>query len=260
MSAGPASEPTATGFPRTFTFAGYAANSYKVFLCIGIYAGALAAAALASASGLSPLSVGLTGMACALAGLVGARVYFLLVNLPHVLKQRSLAEAWNGREGGWSVFGGLLPLIAIAFAASSLTGIPLPILLDHIAFGILVGGFWIRLGCVFNGCCAGRETHGPLRVHLHDTRGVIKPRIPVQFLEMGWWLLGMLGFLMLWPRLLPHGSYILAVLTWYGTGRFVLEPLRERPDIVFGRVRINQLVAVVLAIASGAALIVRGWG
>jgi prolipoprotein diacylglyceryltransferase len=259
MSAAPVSDRASTGFPRTFTFAGYSANSYKVLLCVGIYAGALAAAALASASGLSPLSVGLTGMACALAGLVGARIHFLLVNLPHFLKQRSLAGAWNSREGGWSVFGGLIPLVVVAFAASSWTRIPLPVLLDHIAFGILVGGFWIRLGCVFNGCCGGRETHGPLCVHLHDTRGVIKPRIPVQFLEMAWWLLGAAGFLLLWPRLLPHGSYMLGVLAWYGVGRFFLEPLREQPDIVFGRVKINQLVAAVLAIACGAALIIRGW-
>jgi hypothetical protein len=35
--------------------------------------------------------------------------------------------------------------------------------------------------------------------------------------------------------------------------------LRERPDIVFGRVRIDQVVAALLAIAAGCALIIRGW-
>jgi phosphatidylglycerol:prolipoprotein diacylglycerol transferase len=167
---------------------------------------------------------------------------------------------WNGREGGWSVFGGLIPLVLVALVAARGFGIPLSVLLDHLMFGVLVGGFWVRLGCVFNGCCAGRETHGPLRAHLHDTQGVIKPRIPVQYLEMAWWLLGTVGFLMLWPRLLPDGSYALAVTAWYGTGRFFLEPLREHPDTVFGHVRINQLVAATLMIAAGAALIARGWG
>jgi phosphatidylglycerol:prolipoprotein diacylglycerol transferase len=42
-------------------------------------------------------------------------------------------------------------------------------------------------------------------------------------------------------------------------GRFFLEPLRERPAIVFGRVRINQVVAALLALAAGGALMIRGW-
>jgi phosphatidylglycerol---prolipoprotein diacylglyceryl transferase len=88
---------------------------------------------------------------------------------------------------------------------------------------------------------------------------VTKPRIPVQFMEMAWWLVGLVGFIILWPNVLPPGSYALAVTSWYGVGRFFLEPLRERPDIVFGRVRIDQVVAALLAIAAGGALIIRGW-
>src|SRR5688572_4563876 len=70
------------GFPRFFELGGSSINSYKVFLCVGIYVGSLAAAALADRSGLSPLRIGLGAMACALAGLIGARVYHLLVHAP----------------------------------------------------------------------------------------------------------------------------------------------------------------------------------
>jgi phosphatidylglycerol---prolipoprotein diacylglyceryl transferase len=42
----------------------------------------------------------------------------------------------------------------------------------------------------------------------------------------------------------------LAGLAWYGLGRFCLEPLRQTPDLVFGRVRINQVVAGCLALAA----------
>ena len=260
MNASSANDAMTTGYLRFFRIAGHSINSYKVLLCVGIYVGTLATAALASSSGLSPLRLGLVGMTSAVAGLFGARVYFLLVRAPQYLKRRSLAAVWDTSDGGWSLFGGLLPLIAVSYAAVPWLGISLPVLLDHLAFGVLAGGFWVRLGCVFNGCCAGREAHGALCVHLHDTQGIIKPRIPVQFLEMAWWLVGIVGFCMLWPRLLPAGSYALAVMAWYGTGRFFLEPLRESPDTVFGRVRINQLVAAVLVVAAGTALIIRGWG
>jgi phosphatidylglycerol:prolipoprotein diacylglycerol transferase len=248
-----------TGFPRFFKIAGHWVNAYKFFLCVGIYVGTLATAALASSSGLSPLAIGLGGMSCALVGLIGARVYFLLVHAPFYLRQRSLKALWDPSEGGWSVFGTLLTFIPASFAAAAWLDVPAPVLWDHMGIGVLAGGFWIRLGCVFNGCCVGRETKGPLSVCLHDTRGVSKPRIPVQFLEMAWWLIGLIVFLVLWPSALPPGSYALAVVAWYGVGRFFLEPLREQPDVVFGRVRIDQIVAAMLALAAGGALILRGW-
>jgi prolipoprotein diacylglyceryltransferase len=45
------------------------------------------------------------------------------------------------------------------------------------------------------------------------------------------------------------------VLGWYGVGRFWLDPLREAPELVHGRVRVNQVVAAALATAAGAGLL-----
>jgi prolipoprotein diacylglyceryltransferase len=247
------------GFPRYFGIAGYSVNSYKFFLCIGIYAGTLATATLASRSGFSPLRFGLAAMVCAIAGLIGARLYFLLVNVRFFLKQRSLAALWDSRAGGWSLFGSIFTFVPVSFTLVAWLHISPLLLWDHVALGVLIGGFWIRLGCVFNGCCAGRQTHSWFGVHLHDTLHVSKRRVPVQFMEMTWWLIGFVAFFMLWPGALPPGSYALAVAAWYGFGRFFLEPLRERSDIVFGWIRIDQLVAAVLAIAAGGALVIRGW-
>ena len=239
--------------------AGYTVNSYKVFLSVGICVGTFAAAALAASSGLSPLRVGLAAMVSALAGLVGARLYHVLVYASVYFKRDSPRSLWNTTAGGLSVFGALLTFVPVSFAAAGLVQIPAAVLWDLMGIGVLAGGFWIRLGCVFNGCCAGRETDGPFGVRLHDTRGVVARRIPVQFLEMAWWILGLVAFLSLWSKALPPGSYALAVLAWYGAGRFCLEPLREHPDVVFGRVRINQLVAALIAVGAGSTLVFLCW-
>jgi phosphatidylglycerol:prolipoprotein diacylglycerol transferase len=77
----------------------------------------------------------------------------------------------------------------------------------------------------------------------------------VQFLEMIWWLVGGVLFLYLWPLQLRDGRYALGVLGWYGCGRFWLEPLRESPDKLYGRILINQLVAAILALLSGCGLL-----
>lgn len=244
------------GYPRFFRIGGNWINSYKVFLCIGIYTGSLATAALADRSGFSPLQFGLGAMACALAGLFGARLYHLFVHLGVYVRQPS-RRLWDSRRGGWSVFGALITFIPASFGVAALLQLPIASLWDHMGIGVLVGGFWIRLGCVFNGCCAGREARGIVAVRLHDTHGVRKRRIPVQFLEMAWWLLGAVLFLSIWPRPLPPGSYALGVLGGYGACRFILEPLRERPDVILGAVRVNQVVAGLIALIAAAVTFTR---
>jgi prolipoprotein diacylglyceryltransferase len=226
---------------------------------VGVYVATLTTAILASFSGLSPLRVGLATMACALMGLLGARGYHLLVYAPTYVRQRSFSALWDSRSGGLGVFGALVTIVPASFVTADWLGIPPAVLWDHMGGGVLASGFWVRLGCVFNGCCGGRPSSIPLSVVLHDTHGVRKQRLPVQFLEMAWWVVGLVGFLMLWPSEHLPGSLALAVLAWYGVGRFFLEPLRECPDIVFGRVRINQVIAALITLTAGCALIVRGW-
>lgn len=86
----------------------------------------------------------------------------------------------------------------------------------------------------------------------HDTCGERKRRIPVQWLEIAWWLAAGGGLFWLRAQSLPPGSHALAGLGWYGLGRFWLEPLRERTDKIRG-VRTNQLIAALLA------LVTSGW-
>jgi phosphatidylglycerol:prolipoprotein diacylglycerol transferase len=242
-------------FPRYFFIAGVWINSYQVLLCVGIYAGSLATAFVAQHSGLSPLRLGMAAALCALAGLVGARTYHVVLNLGHYVK-----TGWRGvgdrQRGGWGVFGALLTFVPATWLAAWLLALSPVVLWDHLSAGILIGGFWIRLGCVFNGCCGGRETTGRVAVRLHNTAGVRARRLPVQLLEMAWWVLGTLVFLWCWPLRADPGSYALGVLAWYGAGRAVLEPMREHSD-VFGGIRVNQLVALLLALGAGSALLLR---
>ncbi len=243
-------------FPRFFRFGRHWINSYRVLMCVGMYIGILATALAAERSGLSPLRVGLAAMTSALAGFVGARLYHVLVQPRAFFGRRATKSLWDSDRGGWSVLGAPITFVPASFAMAALLDLPAPVLFDHMAVGVLAGGFWIRLGCVFNGCCVGRETQSRFGVWLHDTFGQRKRRVPVQFLEMAWWALGLVLFLWVWPTPFPPGSYALAVLGWYGVGRFFLEPLRERSDVVFGRVRVNQLVAALLALGAGGTLLI----
>lgn len=237
-------------FPRYFNIGGHWVNSYKVFLCVGLYSAILLSAAVAERSGIPPLRFGTGCLLIAILGLIGARVYHLAVFFRSYPKDRFWAEAWNPKRGGWSVFGALI-VVPFSGWVAALLGIPAALFWDHMSIGIVVGGALIRFGCVCNGCCDGKESQGWFALRQHDTQGMYKRRIPVQWLEIGWWLLAGVGLIGLWPARFPPGSYALAVVTWYGLGRFWLEPLREAPDRVYGRVRVNQVVAGLLAIIAG---------
>lgn len=241
---------------RDFTIAGRRVNSYKALLCLGIYVGVLVSAAVAQRSGLSPLRIGLGGLIVALLGLVGSRIYHLLVFAPQQLRRRPVGAMRDSEEGGAGVLGSLLA-VPLAFVVAAALRIPAAVFWDHLSVGIVAGGFWVRLGCVFNGCCGGRATTRWYGVSLRDVHGVRKRRIPVQFLEMIWWLIGAAGLVWLWPRSFPSGNYALGVVAWYGLGRVWLDPLREVPDLVAGRLRINQVVAAALVLVAGGAILVR---
>ncbi|HJQ84013.1 MAG TPA: prolipoprotein diacylglyceryl transferase family protein [Candidatus Binatia bacterium] len=242
------------GPPRYVRVAGRWINAYKVFLCLGLYVGILASAAAAAAAGWSPLAEGLACLAYALLGLVGARAYHVAVNWAAYRRGGLGGIARDTERGGWSLFGALV-IVPLTFARETVLGIPVASFWDHTAVGIALGGACIRFGCIRNGCCVGRPSAGWLALRQHDVYGVSLPRIPVQWMEIGWWLIAALGWLALRPAPLPAGSYALGVFAWYGIGRFWLEPLRESSDLVRDRIRIDRMVAAALAIVAVTALL-----
>jgi len=243
--------------PREFRIRGRHVNAYQVFLCAGLYAGTLVSAATAATFGVSPLAGGLSALACGLTGVIGARAYHVLINWSGYARVHGWRAVRDSQRGGMNVFGGFLIVLPVAAGLAPLLGLSTLAFWDALAAGVLAGAAWIRLGCVFNGCCEGRPTAAWYGVVLHDTHGDRARRVPVQFMEMGWWLIGAAGGAWLWTRSPAPGTLALAVLGWYGFGRFWLEPLRARPDRALGDIRIDRLVAGLIASGAGGFLILR---
>src|SRR5262249_59157486 len=147
--------------------------------------------------------VGLGAFALAIIGLAGGRVYHLLVYHPLYFGRNACQNVWNSKDGGLSVFGAFLAMAPCSFAVARLIDVPANVFWDFLGAGILAGGFWVRLGCAFNGCCGGRETRGWWGVWLHDTRGVGRRRGPLQVLGMALWLLGGIVVLLVLPQSFP---------------------------------------------------------
>ncbi len=209
---------TRVGFPRYFKIGMHRLSAYKVFLCVGIYTGTLVSAAVAQHSGISPLLMGVGCVSCALVGMAGARMFHLIVFARRYAEGRFWREAWNPASGGWSAFGGLV-IVPFSFVLARWLDVPVAVYWDHMICGIVALAVCGRFGCIFNGCCGGKQTSEWYGVCLHDTHGTRRRRIPVQSLEIGWWLPAGAGTRLVLALFLSAGILRVgcAGLVWPGT-------------------------------------------
>jgi phosphatidylglycerol:prolipoprotein diacylglycerol transferase len=218
-------------------------------LYVGIVLGTYAQLIIASQLGLDLSHVLAASLILVASALFGARLLHVVPNWRHYRERPADILAFS--SGGASMYGGLLLGVPLSVAVLSLLDLPFGLYWDTCTFTMLIGMVVTRLGCFLNGCCAGRATAGPLGFHLPDYHGVWKRRIPSQALEAIWGVLAIAAAALLWGRLPFEGAVFLFALGFYGLGRIILEPLRDRPDRVAGLSLHRVLSAAFVAIALG---------
>ena len=250
----------AAGFPRFFVISGFRINAYRVFLWVGLYVGIITTALMAKGAGESAWRMGLATLSIVVVGLIGARVYYLATSCAPRTRKAFWVEALRTStgEGGASVLGALV-VLPFSILPARWAGVPVAAFWDYLIIGVCFGAAFVRFGCICNGCCGGRESHGWFAVTQHDVHGVSKPRKPVQWIEIASWLIGGVVLLSHWHRHSKPGSYALSGLAWYGCIRFCLEPWREEPDPRARRAKINRIVAGLLALGAGGGLLILAW-
>ena len=128
-----------------------------------------------------------------------------------------------------TLYGGLVLALLASPLVLDVVGVGFAAFWDAAAFAILVAMVFTRVGCLLNGCCAGRASNGRVGLWLPDHAGHWERRHPVQILEMGSALVLLLGAASL---LAPghHGAIFIFSLAGYGMVRLALDRLRERPE------------------------------
>lgn len=98
-----------------------------------------------------------------LAGVVGARLFYVLDHLP-VFAARPLAAValW---EGGLTLWGGFLLAVPVGIWMTRRLQLPTWRTADVLAAPVALGASFGRVGCFLNGCCYGHPTGVPWGVH-----------------------------------------------------------------------------------------------
>lgn len=202
---------------------------------------------------------------CIPCGIIGARLYYVMMSLD---SYHSIGEAlaiWNGGlaiYGG--VIGGFLGVLAVCkWKKYNFFGV-----LDCICPGVMIGQLIGRWGNFMNA-----EAYGV--IDKYDFLGIPfdasaiannNPFMmtingmtvhPTFFYESVWNLLGFILINAFWKKKKYNGQIVLMYISWYGLGRSIIEGFRG-DSLYLGCFRVSQLLAFACFVLGVAALIVIG--
>ena len=220
-------------------------------LYVGLTLGVVASNIVAHAAGLNPLRVYIATMVLIVPALIGARLLFVASEWRYY--RRNPRRIWNRSEGGFMMYGAVPVMLLCSLPLLRALHLNFGAFWDVSTFTILVGMIFTRVGCLLNGCCAGRQTVGWFGIRLPDTYGVWQRRVPTQALEAACAAI-LLGIaVVMWGRAPFPGALFLLIMLSYASARLVLELARERENS--GRqFRIAYALSVVFVLGSISAL------
>ena len=242
--------------PELFTIGSFTLSSYGLCAAIAALSAAWIFDLNREQAGLSENQATMLIFIGIAAGIIGARVFYVIQFYDEIFRFRSFWKMFRIWEGGLVFFGGfILSLLCIVLYCRR-QKIALMGVLDNAAPALSTAHAFGRIGCFLNGCCAstaacslpwsvtypagslGAEISGGIPVH------------PVQLYEALYNLL-MAYPLFLLVRKAPRGCAAGVYLTGYGLWRFFLEFIRNEPK--YGPFSAAQYIGMAI-FAAGTAL------
>ncbi len=228
-------------FPELIRLGPVTIYSYGAMIGLAMLIGVVLVYRQAPMEGVLPERTADFSLAVAVAGLVGSRVMYVLLNWSEYAgRPGAIFGLGEGQLEGLSIHGGLLGGIVVGGLLAhrwQLGFWPLADLYSRpVALGMGIG----RLGCLLAGCCYGQLTDGSWGCATDYAPGL---RHPSQLYEAA--LLGLLFVFLSWYMTRPRrrGRMFALLLTGYGIARFLGEVMRESERSVLG-LSLAQLVSI----------------
>lgn len=227
-------------------------RSYGVMMILGFLLGLYRAVRVSKSRGIDSSSVIDVSLYSLLAGIVGARLVFILLNWQSF--HRSFGEMFSIWEGGLSFHGGILFAVGVIYFYTRVKEIPFLALADLLAPSLALAYAVARIGCFLNGCCYGTPTGLPWGVSFSVVDDA--HRHPTQLYAF---LAGLLIFVALtrvekWRK--PNGYTFFSFLALYSVYRFLIEIIRRgaTAEVVSWGLTEAQVVSAVMLTGSVVAL------
>ena len=247
--------------------------SYGLLILLGFMTATFLCQREAARRGLARERVMDFGVWGVLAGVVGARVFYVVQFWEESFAGRSWFRLLAIWEGGLVFYGGFLTALLVGGWYLWRHDLPVVRVLDTCAPFVPVGMAFGRIGCWLNGCCWGWRCSAAMPAFLtrfppgspaHGAQvdaGLIDagaaralPLHPTQLYDAGH---SLLMFVLLWWYLRknpPDGAPTLVLLVLYGVGRFCLEWVRGDHIVTFTGLTVAQNISLAMVAAGFAGL------
>ncbi len=216
------------------------------------------------------------GMIGILAGVVGARLYYVIFAWDNY--KDNLLEIFNLRHGGLAIYGGVIGGFLGLYIFGRIKKLNFAQQVDVAAPCLLIGQIMGRWGNFFNREAFGGYTDGLFAMqlpvsavrqneitqqmwdHLQTVNGVDMIQVHPTFLYESLWNLALLIFILLYRKHRKFkGQIFLIYLMGYGLGRAWIEGLRTDQLLLPGvGLPVSQLLSVLLVIVGAALMIFMG--
>jgi phosphatidylglycerol---prolipoprotein diacylglyceryl transferase len=240
--------------PRLFHLGNFGIPTYGVLVALGVLVGLWISVRNSTKQGIKPENAWDFGIALVLAGILGSKILYILVDWRAYAEHPSDIFSLATLQAGGVFSGGLIAAFAVAWWFLRKHQMPALATCDAFAPGLAMGHAIGRIGCFAAGCCYGKPTAhfwgvtftNPLAQQLVGTplNEALEPtRLFESAVELS------IFFLLTWmlKRKKFDGQIFGAYLFLYGVARFFLEFLRGDPGrgSVFGGVMSGtQLIAI----------------
>ena len=192
-------------------------------------------------------------------GIIGARLYYVAMSWPQFAADPFAAlYVW---QGGLAIYGGVIGGALGAWIYARRKKLSFAALADMIAPGLLLAQAVGRWGNYFN-----MEAYGPLIVNpqlqffpfgvLVPVNGAYEWHMATFFYESMW---NLCGFVLLWlirKRQTVRGNVFCWYLVFYGSGRFIIEQLRQ-DSLYIGTLRASQWLSLLVCVAAACIFVLR---
>ncbi|MHB1455991.1 MAG: prolipoprotein diacylglyceryl transferase [Armatimonadota bacterium] len=233
-------------------------RAYGLMLWIGMMVGLYRTVIAGRKQGISSDSIIDIALISVIAGVIGAHIASILLDLPFYLRNPGeIAGLWKGVLSpsggikGLSFHGGLIGGIGAAYLYTRWKKLSFPVMVDLCIPAVAIAYGITRIGCFLNGCCYGIPTDLPWGACFPvdgASGGLTPPSHPVQIYAF---LVSIVIYLVL-VRIENHrkfvGQVFLSYISMYAVYRFLAEFLRKgvTAEVIFAGLTEAQVVSIIM--------------
>jgi phosphatidylglycerol:prolipoprotein diacylglycerol transferase len=242
-------------YPVLFQLGSFELRSYGVIAALSFFIALWVSTREADRKGLDRALIQDFVPYALLAGIIGARIYFILFSDPAYFLQNpwEILAFWHG---GIGVIGSILGGFLAALWYCRKRHISFWRFADVLALGIPLGQTVGQFACLLNGDSWGQPTNLPWAITYTDSRSLAPLNISLHPIEIYEMFAYFLVFLLVWrtrEKYQTDGFAFFTYLAGYGVARFLVEFFRGQPAIFAWDIPAAQVFGVALILASSTA-------